>query len=152
MSNPDPALERCTEELNHPRVTVRANGRVATFLNPERVNIRKIDVDCWLHGVDTAKSDCVVCKAGSVDVIVELKGKDIHHAIDQIVATYAHWKRTPSRAAKTGALVVFTRSPERSATLDTVKAKLLAKHGIWLEMGKSGLKDYDFTTFAGARS
>ena len=152
MSNPSSALERCTEELNHPRVTVKAHGRSATFLNPEKAKIRRIDVDCWLHGVDTAKSDYVLCKTGSADVIVELKGKDIHHAIDQIVATHAHWMRTPSCAAKTGALVVFTRSPERSATLDTIKAKLLAKYGIWLEMGKSGLKDYEFMTFTQARS
>jgi hypothetical protein len=32
-----------------------------------------------------------------------------------------------------------------------MKAKLLAKHKIWLDMGKSGLKEYKFETFTGKR-
>jgi len=152
MSNPDSALERCTEELNHPRVTVKAHGRSATFLNPAKARIRKVDVDCWLGAADTPKADFLLCKPGVVDVVVELKGKEIHRAIEQIVATHAHWKKTSSCSAKIGGLIVFTRSPERSATLDSFKAKLLAKHKIWLEMGKSGLKDYEFEIFAGKKT
>jgi len=149
MSNPSSALERCTEELNHPRVTVKAHGRSATFLNPSKARINRVDVDCWLHDANTLKADYVVCMPTVVDVIVELKGKEIQHAVEQILATHAHWKNVPSCAEKIGGLIVFTRSPERSTVHDTIKAKLLAKHGIWLEMGKSGLKDYEFRVFAG---
>ena len=152
MSSPNSALRKCTEELNHPRVTVKAKGRAATFLNPERAKIKKIDVDCWLSSTKTPKADYIVCKPDVVDVIVELKGKDILHAVEQIVATYAHWKETASCAAKVGGLIVFTRSPKRSALLDTVKATLLVKHKLWLEMGKNGLKDYEFQTFTGVNS
>jgi len=151
MSNPNSALEKCTEELTHPRITVRANGRAATFLNPDRMVIKKIDLDCWLCDLKTFKADFLVCSPGVVDVIVELKGKDIHHAVEQILATLAHWKQAPPRLGKIGALIVFTRSPERSTTLDNLKARLLSRHKIWLEMGKSGLRDYEFRTFTGAR-
>lgn len=148
MSNPDPALERCTEELDHQRITLRAHGRRATFLNSEGKKIRKVDVDCWLASADGAKADYLVCKPGVADVIVELKGKDIHHGIEQIVATCTHWKKHPYCSERLGGLIVFTRSPERSAALDNIKTKLLAKHKIWLEMGKSGLKDYEFEMFS----
>lgn len=151
MSNPNSALERCTEELTHPKVTVKANGRTATFLNPDRAKIKRIDIDCWLFSSESAKSDFLISKPGTVDVIVELKGKDIHHAIEQILATLTLWRKNEQCSAKVGGLVVFTRSPERSAVLDNLKLRLLVKHKIWLEMGKSGLKDYEFETFTGKK-
>lgn len=151
MSNPNSALEECTEEMSHPRVTVRANGRVATFLNPHRTNIKKIDVDCWLCNVEV-KADFVVSKVGAVDVIVELKGKDIDHAIEQLLATLKKWKAVPPYSPKVGSLIVFTRSPRRSAELDNVKLRFLKQQAIWLEMGKSGVRDYDFKMFTGARA
>lgn len=151
MSPPSPIPDECIEEVNHPRVTVRAHGRSATFLNSSRVAIKKIDVDCWLPVTTGPKSDYLLCKSGIVDVIVELKGKDIDHAIEQILATLKQWKSMGHCSPKTGALVVFTRSPKRSAVLDNDKLKLLTKHGIWLEMDKTGLRDYQFETFIGAR-
>jgi len=36
--------------------------------------------------------------------------------------------------------------------LDNIKAHLLEKHKIWLQMGKSGLKDYKFESFTGKRA
>jgi hypothetical protein len=152
MSNPSSALENCTEVLSHPRTTVSANGRSATFLNPDRTKIKRIDLDCWLSSVETAKADFLVSKPGVVDVIVELKGKDIHHAIEQILATLALWKKASPIVPNFGGLVIFTRSPERSTMLDNIKAHLLEKHKIWLQMGKSGLKDYKFESFTGKRA
>jgi hypothetical protein len=151
MSKPNPLLEQCTESLSHTKITVKANGRVATFLNPGRMPIKKVDLDCWLRTTTSAKADYVISKPGNVDIIVEIKGKDIDHAIEQILATLALWKAVPPYSAKFGGLIVFSRSPERSATLGDVKKRLLEKHKIWLEMGKSGLKEYSFETFAIAR-
>jgi hypothetical protein len=95
------------------------------------------------------RADYILCKPGIADVIVELKGKDIDHAVKQILSTHALWKTIPSCSAKIGGLIVFTRSPQSSAVLARTKALLLTKHHIWLEMGKSGLKEYKFETFTG---
>jgi hypothetical protein len=151
MSNRSSALELCTEKLSHPRITVRASGRTATFLNHDREEINKVDIDCWLSSTADARADYILCKPGVVDVIIELKGKDIDHGVEQILATHAVWKKIPSCSAKIGGLIVFTRSPKRSTMLDNMKAKLLVKHKIWLDMGKSGLKEYTFETFTGER-
>ena len=151
MSNPNSVPARCFEELDGPRVTVKANGRVATFLNPDRIKIRKIDVDCWLQPVSGLRSDFLLAKAAMVDVIIELKGQDIDHALKQILATLHHWKTTKLCSPRCGGLVVFTRSPKRSAMLDNLKLKLLYKHKIWIEMGKSGLRDYEFELFTGTK-
>jgi hypothetical protein len=151
MSSPSSVLERCIEELDGTRVTVKANGRAATFLNPDKDKIKKVDVDCWLESLPGLRSDFLLVNAKTVDVIIELKGKDIDHAIKQILATLDHWKVLKHCSPRFGGLVVFTRSPERSATLDNLKLKLLDKHQIWVEMGKSGLRDYEFQTFTGTK-
>lgn len=151
MSNPSSTLERCTEELDHRRITVKANGRVATFLNAQKARIKKIDVDCWLAASKTAKADYLLSKPGVVDVIIELKGKDIDHAVEQVLATLQTWRALKLNSPRFGGLIVFTRSPQRSAMLDNLKLRLLERNKIWLEMGKSGLKDYEFERFTGAR-
>jgi hypothetical protein len=151
MSKVSSALERCTEETRSPRVTVKANGRAATFLNLERTTVKKVDVDCWLQSTSEVRSDYLLTKPAIVDVIIELKGKDIDHAVAQILATLSRWRATKGCSPKFGGLVVFTRSPKRSAALDNLKLKLLNSHQIWIEMGKSGLKDYEFATFTGTK-
>ena len=151
MSNPDPALERCTEESTGSTITVRARGRFAAFRNSDRAKIKKIDVDCWMPSNVTVKTDYIVCKPGMVDVFVELKGKDIDHAVEQILATAAKWKVLPVCATRLGAVVVFTRSPKRSAALDNMKLKMFQKHRTWIEMDKCGAKEYDFVSFTGSK-
>jgi len=151
MSSPSSVPEKCIEESDGTKVTVKANGRVATFLNPGKEKIKKIYVDCWLKSLPGLRSDFLLVNPETVDVIIELKGKDIDHAIKLILATLDHWKVLKHCSPRIGGLVVFTRSPERSATLDNLKLKLLDKHQIWIEMGKSGLRDYEFQTFTGTK-
>lgn len=148
MANPSSPIEQCMQEVSHPKITLKANGRVATFRNPDGCLIKKVDLDCLLAGSSPTRADYVVCHPGVVDVIIELKGKDIDHAIKQIIATVAIWKGIPPFSQKLGALVVFTRCPERSATLGELKKRLLEKYDLWLEMGKNELKEYEFKTFA----
>ena len=150
MSGPSSALRQCTKESDNKRITVRANNRSATFLNEDKTQIKVVDLDCLIQTTAAARADYIVTKPKVVDVIVELKGKDIDHAIEQILATAAFWKRIPPFSPHIGALVVFTRSPKRSAALDNIRLRLL-KLEIWLEMGKSGLRHYEFETFTGAR-
>ena len=151
MSKPSSPIDRCMEESKGIKVTVKAKGRSATFLNPDGSTIKKLDVGCWLASSTPIRADYIVSKPGIVDVIVELKGKDIEHGCEQILATHARWKSVPPFSPSIGGLIVFTRSPLSSADQSSKKALFLKKHHIWLEMGKSGLKDYSFDTFTGTR-
>ena len=151
MSTPSSFPEECLEKVEFPKVVVGPRGRSACFLNPGRSEIVKIDVDCWLGEAGVLRSDFIVCKPEVVDVILELKGKDIEHGIDQIVATAKAWRGCGKASPTTGGLIVFTRSPARSAALDNIRLRMLKQHRIWLEMGKSGLKDYTFDIFGEGR-
>lgn len=133
------------------KIKIKANAAKAVFDNSDRAEIKIVDVDCWLSNEVGLKADRVVSKPQVVDVIVELKGKDISHAMKQVLATCVQWKKAPPFSKKIGGLIVFSRSPERSATIDDWKARLL-KQGIWLEMNKNNQTEYRFETFLGGRA
>jgi hypothetical protein len=151
MSNPDPSLQSCTEELNDSKITVKRDGRRATFANSEHAVIKCVDLDCWIPSSATAKADFIVSKPGVADVIVELKGKDIVHAVEQIVTTLSKWKNAPPFSKKIGGLIVFTRCPIRAADTGDMKKRLLRQHGLWMEIDKDQKTEYNFETFTGKR-
>jgi hypothetical protein len=151
MSNPDPLLQECTEDLTDSKITVKRDGRKAVFDNAERATIRRIDLDCWIPSTETLKADYIVSNPGVVDIIVELKGKDIKHAVKQVVATLTKWKSAPAFSEKIGGLIVFTRCPMRAAETSDIKKRLLVQHGLWMEMDKDQKTEYRFETFAGQR-
>lgn len=151
MSNPDRPLQACTENSTDTTITVRRDGRRAAFDNTERAAIKVIDVDCWIPSAETMKADYVVCKPHVADVIVELKGKDIRHAVEQIVSTGRKWKSAPPCSKTIGGLVVFTRCPMSSAEVSDTKKRALKDHRIWLEMSKDQQATYKFETFTGKK-
>jgi hypothetical protein len=151
MSNPDPSLEACTEELDDRKITVRRDGRRARFDNSDCSLIKCVDLDCLIPSADSPKADFVLAKPGIVDIIIELKGKDIAYAVEQIVATLRKWKNAPSFSRKIGGLIIFTRCPMRAAEIGDMKKRLLRQHGLWMEIDKDQKTEYRFETFTSRR-
>ena len=152
MSKPEGLLASCTETKTDSKIKVEGHTRKAVFGNSERSEIKTVEVDCWLASETGPKADHVVSKPGVVDVVVELKGKNIEHALEQVLATCTRWKDVPPFSKKLGALIVFSRSPERSATIDNWKKRFLKTYGIWLEMKKNNETEYRFETFTGKKA
>lgn len=76
----------CRSAITDSRVKVEEGGKKATFINESRETLHRTRVDgCLL--VNEVGADFVVSKVGVGDVIVELKGKDVEHAAEQIIAT-----------------------------------------------------------------
>jgi hypothetical protein len=147
MPNPSATTEDCVEAVRHSKVKVEEQGRKAVFLNPDQALIKKVHVDGCLMTGTGPKADYIVSKPGVVDVIVELKGKDVPHARDQIVATLPVWRAHPPFSSKIAGLIVCSRSPLSSSELQIMKAKALIRHKLWLEVDESGKKEYRFSTF-----
>ena len=152
MSKPDPLLESCTKTKTDSKIKVEAQTQKAIFDNPDRSEIKIVDLDCWLAKEKGPKADRIVSKPGVVDVVVELKGKNIERALEQILATHAKWKLAPPFSNQIGGLVVFSRSPDRSASMDDTRKRFLQTHGIWLEMNKNNQTEYRFETFTGMKA
>ena len=147
MSKPNPSQEDCIQTVCDSKPKVEENGRKAVFLNPQRVPIKKVRVDGCLIVSDILKADYIVSKPGAVDVIVELKGKDISHARDQIVATLPLWKAHPPFSEKIAGLIICSKSPMSSSDLQLMKAKARIRHRLLLIVDESGKKEYDFADF-----
>jgi hypothetical protein len=147
MPNPSSTPDECVEAIRHSKVKVEEQGRKAVFLNPDKALVKKVIVDGCLIKDAVLKADYIVSKPGFVDVIVELKGKDVPHARDQIVATLPVWRANPPFSPKVAGLIVCSRSPMSSSELQNMKAKLLIRHKLWLEVDESGRKEYEFSTF-----
>jgi hypothetical protein len=147
MPNPSATTEDCVEPVTHSKVKVEENGRKAVFLNPDNLLVKKVTVDGCLSKDAGLKADYIVSKPGVVDVIVELKGQDVPHAKDQIIATLLMWRTHPPFSSKIAALIVCSRSPLSSSELQIMKAKVLIRYRLWLEVDESGKKEYQFSTF-----
>jgi hypothetical protein len=102
----------CVEDINHPKVLVGEKGRKAVFLNSERAQYLRIHVDgCLIKDDSTKKSDFIVTKKGVGSVVVELKGKDLRTARQQLFATLDHEKCCCWLEKRKAMLIVCSRVP-----------------------------------------
>lgn len=114
----------CVENISYSRVTVAEKGKQVTFLNPDRAAFQRVKVDgCIIK--NGARADWIVSQEGHGSVVVELKGRDVEHAIDQVFATVSHpdcipWLTTPTRL-----LIICAKYPAFDTKV--AKAQLSAK-------------------------
>lgn len=127
-------LNRCFEEQ---RPVADENGRVFTLDLPKGEKYCKIHVDgclitdnnqqrCdyWFHHYD--KND---------NVFVELKGMDIEHAVEQIIATIGWLKtRIDLPKEKRNGAIVLSKNPLTSTKTQVLKTDFRKKHGNRLEI------------------
>jgi hypothetical protein len=146
MSSPSTTPNRCIQTVTDSKPKVEENGRKAVFLNPDRAEVKKVRIDDCLIS-NGPRADFVMAKPNVLDVIVELKGRDIYHARDQIIATLPFWRRFPPFSSKVAGLIVCSKSPMSASELQVMKAKVLLRHDLWLEIDENGRKGYSFSNF-----
>jgi hypothetical protein len=131
-------LSACVQEVSHSNVTVGDRGSKyrANFPNPSNVKFRKAHVDGCIV-TDGARADWIVSKVGVGSVIVELKGKDVAHACEQLFSTLSHADCQEWLEAKKALLVVCSRVPSFDTSI--AKAQVRArKAGVRLKASCGG--------------
>ena len=119
----------CTEALTDSKIRVEENGKKAVFLNIGRARCLRVHVDGCLIKQATA-CDWLVVMGDEGAVLVELKGKDVEHALVQLETTMEHIvasKKYPNRVA---ALVVcggVPKHPSFDTKLQRAKSRLVAR-------------------------
>lgn len=100
----------CTKYVTHSQVKVEENKRKAVFRNVsgDEYAISKIDNCIVTSGIRT---DYLVSKVGSASVLVELKGRNVEHACDQLFASAGHGDVKPLLEANLGFLIVCSKFP-----------------------------------------
>ena len=116
--------QNCIENVNVSKIKIEDFSRRAVFVNVNREVYVKIRVDgCAIsHGI---RADWAI-ELGNSAVIVELKGKNVEEAANQIFATAHHWKITEARCQSIAGLIVGRSCPKANTRMQ-IKKELFAK-------------------------
>lgn len=117
----------CTETVDHSRVKVEEGGMKAIFLNPNRSQYVKGRIDKCLV-MDGVRADYFV-SGESKTVIVELKGKNLEHACDQVFAAARHENVKPHISGQIGFLIICSRFPSLTTSVQLAKVKAKKIYG-----------------------
>ncbi|MBC6442335.1 MAG: hypothetical protein GDA53_04265 [Rhodobacteraceae bacterium] len=80
-------MNECVSKTEDPRIVFTENRQKATFLNPNRREIRKVKVDgCAI----TSGRRCDYMLSDQRNWYIELKGKEIEYALKQICESILH--------------------------------------------------------------
>jgi hypothetical protein len=141
----------CIEFGNETSLHVSEEGIGATFRNPRRRELRKIEYDkCYFRATEGGRADYIVGYANDIDVILELKGSDLKHALIQVTDTLTRWKDDPMHYPSIVCLIVFGHTfPRMTSKLGVVEREFLSTQGTLLSIKRSGEERFSFRKLAG---
>jgi hypothetical protein len=116
----------CEKSTKNPVIRLKENRSEIIFKNPERLEVCIVTVD------NCAIQEGIRCDyALTVDNLkeefyIELKGRDIEHALDQLEATIQIISSDPQKYPKT-CFVISTRCPPRANTKIANRQQIMKK-------------------------
>ncbi|TAJ34808.1 hypothetical protein [Bosea sp. (in: a-proteobacteria)] len=113
--------------MTHSIVKVEENQMVALFKNPERKEYHLYSVDGCVV-TEGSRCDYLVSEVGGASVFVELKGKDVAHACEQLHATISNPVIKDLRENKVGFLVVCSKYPRFDSFVARAKTQFAKKY------------------------
>lgn len=135
-------IEEYTITTTNKKITLKdKKGGKSTLLleNPNQIEIKIISVDegNLIKGI---RCDYLIIPGDLYECFIELKGKDISHALKQILATVKQLSSFPRDANKL-AFIITTRPgqiPKMSSTIQNVKRQLRKDYNVTLEIKRTG--------------
>jgi hypothetical protein len=117
--------ERCEVRTKDPRIVCEEKASKITFLNELRQETRRIRVDnCVI--TEGLRCDFLVISATGVEHFVELKGRDIDHAIEQLEASINAISPRKSRLLRY-CFIISSRCPLLTPKIQEFKAQFRKK-------------------------
>lgn len=153
--NPD-FKEHSTPYKAHSILKCEENGRIFYLETGNAKFVRvKIDEGVIPRGSEQTRCDYIVIKQGKedIEIFVELKGKNIEHAKEQLIATYEKYA-TKANNIKHYPAMAFShvkedkhRSPKTTTKIMIIKKELKNKFGNILLIDKTTVRArYDSAT------
>ncbi|MGD0911268.1 MAG: hypothetical protein ABR928_05190 [Terracidiphilus sp.] len=150
----EPAQENeCVEFTNRISLPVNEKGVSATFRNPRRNELRKIKYDkCYFKTIEGGRADYIIGYDREIDVILELKGSDLKHAMIQVSDTLERWRNDLLHYEQIVCLIVFGHTfPRMTSRLGVLELEFLEKHSTLLWIRQSGAEKFSFRNLAGKK-
>ena len=119
-------MRDCCEKTKASKIKVSENGKHATFINKEKALYHRIKVDGCMFNNETA-CDWLVTRHPTESVVIELKGVNVDHALNQIEVSFEKLQAAGKLTGKLGALIVCSktsRHPSFTSKLQKMKEKL----------------------------
>ncbi len=116
----------CIDVVSHSKIKVEENRKKVVFLNKERESyeVGRIDGCLVSEGV---RADYFVSNKEKT-VLIELKGINISHACEQLFAAIEHNNVKKNIKENVGFIVVCSRFPKASTTVQRAKTKAMSKY------------------------
>lgn len=131
-----PEFNDCTSIHTDQAIRLPDCGKVLVLKNPARRKVSRIRFDgCVLKNATAA--DYVIGIELGLDLIVELKGKNVEHAIDQIENSATHLKHVKSNISPKLGVIYCKQVPAGSSSINKKRESLFKKHGIRLKISSS---------------
>lgn len=103
------------------------HGRKVVVRNPGNEKYKRSQVDgCLVNNMTAA--DWVISKISVGDVIIELKGKDVNHAVDQVKKTIDYWVSNKMVNGRISSLIVCSEYPRFDTRIQRARDFLAKKY------------------------
>jgi hypothetical protein len=103
-----------------------------------------------LPGGPSRRADFIIGSDSSVDVILELKGSDLKHALIQVTGTLTRWKDDPIHYPSIVCLIVFGHTyPRMTSRLGVLEREFLDQHRTLLWIRESVEEKFSFRKLSG---
>ncbi len=141
----------CIEFSNPTSLAVEEKGIGATFVNPRREALRRIKYDkCYFLAAEGGRADYIVGYDSDIDVIVELKGSDLKHALAQVTDTLERWQSDAIRYQQIVCLIVYGHTfPRTRSNRGAMERDFLDRHHSLLWIRQNGEERFSFRKLAG---
>lgn len=126
-------FSHCLQKRKDKLIVVSEFGRKVTFQNKSADEYQIVQVDdCVIKS--GIRCDKLVTKTGTGSIFLELKGKDVEHACDQLERTAAHADMASLAEKKIGFLIICSRYPRFDSYVMKAKQRIAKKYGAGLHI------------------
>jgi hypothetical protein len=126
----------CVQIVKHSKIKMEESGRKAIFLNPYNDEYTLIRVDgCVVKS--GLRADWVIISNANNQVFVELKGKDVAHAIEQLESTIELFVKNAWVMPHRGALIMCQQVPKAMTRLQAATDRFRRLYGVRLKVSSS---------------
>jgi hypothetical protein len=129
-------FEQCSETTQNSIIPAAQHGRSFSIKNPERISVKKIQVDDCLIADERERCDYAFEIGNDPHCVVylELKGKNIEKAYSQLCSTIQHLSGIHSNLKKI-CHVVASRIPKAGPEVQVLKLRMQRQHQATLMVG-----------------
>jgi len=119
----------CEQYRKDAKIVLQENKSKMTFSNPDESQILIIKVDgCAIKDEETLRCDYALVppSAIEIEIYVELKGRDVYHAVKQIESTINLLSSNAQKIKKL-CFVVSTRVPKQTTSIQQLQSQFKKK-------------------------